>query len=138
MSNWLRARVSTEIKNPRRDLFEKALDDMGYYPDYKEKVVHGAYSAERTENVDCVLRDKATGNITTIGFSFTKAPNNEVVLSVSGDFFHTSFSGEQFMKRLGMFYRFEHGKEVLEEQGYTIEDTEIRDHEIVLVGRMAA
>lgn len=138
MSNWLRAQVSTEIKNPRRDLFDKALDDMGFVPDYTKKVVHGAYSHERTENVDCVLMEKGTGKETTIGFSFNKTPKGEIVLSVSGDFFYSNYSGEQFMKRLGMFYNHEKSKEALEAQGYTIEDIEVKEHEIVMVGRMAA
>lgn len=138
MSNWLRAQVSTEIKNPRRDLFEKALDDMGYRPDYSEKTVHGAYSYETSEPVDCVLRDKKTNELATIGFSFSKNVEGEIVLSVSGDFYHTRFSGNEFMKKLGMFYNHEKSREWLEEQGYTIEDVEVKDHEIVMVGRMAA
>lgn len=138
MSNWLRAHVSTEIKNARRDLFEKALDNMGYKPDYKEKVVHGAYSFEASEKVDCVLRDK-NGNLTTIGFSFKQGPKGEVMLSVSGDFFKCNFSGKEFMKKLGMQYNFELSKETLEEMGYNIESVEQKEHEIVFVGyRMAA
>ena len=138
MSNWLRAQVSTEIRNPRRDLFDKALDDMGYMPDYKEKTVHGAYSFESSEPVDCVLREKETGRLTTIGFSFSKNEKNEVVLSVTGDFYRSHFSGEEFMKKLGMFYNHEKSREWLEEQGYTIEDIEVKEHEVVMVGRMAA
>ena len=138
MSNWLRARISTEIKNPRRDLFEKALDDMGYRPDYNEKVVHGAYSFESTEDVDCVLRDKDSGDLMTVGFSFHENKDREIVLSVSGDFFNMQFSGEQFMKKLGMYYNHEKSREWLEEQGYTIEEVEEKEHEIIMVGRMAA
>jgi hypothetical protein len=138
MSNWLRAQVSTEIKNPRRDLFEKALNDMGYVLDDSEKVVHGAYSYEASEKVDCVLREKKTNRLATIGFSFSKNAANEIVLSVSGDFYHCDFSGEDFMKRLGMHYNYEKSREWLEEQGYTIEDTQVKDHEIVCIGRLAA
>ena len=138
MSNWLKAMVSTEIKNPRRDLFDKALDDMGYVPDYSKKTVHGAYSFESSEPVDCVLCEKETGRVTTIGFNFTKQQNGEYVVSVTGDFYRSRFSGEEFMKRLDMFYNHEKSRETLEEQGYTIEDVEVREHEIVMVGRMAA
>lgn len=137
MSNWLRAKVSTEIKNPHRDLFEKALDDMGYMPDYSQKKVHGAYDYEEAEPVDCVLRDKKTGNLMTIGFNFKKH-NDEIVLSVTGDFFCIGFNGEQFMRKLGMYYNHEKSREWLEEQGYTIEDVEEKEHEIVMVGRLAA
>ena len=121
MSNWLRARISTEIKNPRRDLFEKALDDMGYRPDYNEKVVHGAYSFESTEDVDCVLRDKDSGDLMTVGFSFHENKDREIVLSVSGDFFNMQFSGEQFMKKLGMYYNHEKSREWLEEDSIKAE-----------------
>lgn len=138
MSNWLRAQVSTEIKNARRDLFEKALANMGYKPDYSEKTVHGAYSYEASEKVDCVLRDK-DGKLTTIGFSFDQGPKGEVMLKVSGDFFNCGFSGNTFMKRLGMQYNFEMSKECMEEMGYNIESVENKEHEIVFVGyRMAA
>lgn len=137
MSNWLRAQISTEIKNPKRDLFDAALEDMGYKPDYSRKTVHGAYSFEATESVDCVLLDK-NGQETTIGFSFKPGPEGQVQLSISGDFYNTPFSGQEFMKKLGMFYNYEMAKESLEEQGYTVEDTEVRAHEIVFVGRMAA
>lgn len=138
MSNWLRAQISTEIKNPKRDLFEQALDNMGYKPDYNEKTVHGAYSFESSEPVDCVLRNKDTNELSTIGFSFKKNPEGEIVLSVSGDFWRCRFDGDTFMKQLGMQYNYEKTKESLEEQGYVIEDTEVREHEIVFVGRMAA
>ena len=138
MSNWLRARVSTEIKNPRRDLFEKALDDMGYVPDYTQKVVHGAYSSETAEGVDCVLREKNTGRITTIGFNFRTDNKGETVLAVTGDFWRSRYDGEGFMKQLGMFYNHEKSREWLEENGYTIEDVEVKEHEVVMIGRMAA
>ena len=138
MSNWLRAQVSTEIKNPRRDLFEKALSDMGYVPDYKEKVVHGAYSFEASEKVDCVLREKNTNRITTIGFSFAKNEQNEIVLSVSGDFYNSRYDGREFMRQLGMHYNYEKSREWLEDNGYVIEDTQVKEHEIICIGRMAA
>jgi len=137
MSNWLRAQVSTEIKNPSRDLFDKALDDMGFVPDYSEKTVHGAYSFEASEPVDCVLRDKNSNALTTIGFTFNKV-GEEIVLSVSGDFYNLRYSGQEFMKKLGMFYNHENARAHLEEQGYTIEEVEVKEHEIVMVGRMAA
>ena len=138
MSNWLRAQISTEIKNPRRDLFDRALDDMGFIPDYSLKTVHGSFSFESTESVDCVLRDKRTNQESTIGFSFKEMPDGEVQLSISGDFYHMAYDGRQFLKKLGMHYNYELTKESLEEQGYTIEDTEVKEHEIVFVGRMAA
>ena len=134
MSNWLRAKVSTTIKNPKRSLFEKALDNMGYKPDYSEKVVHGAYSSEATEKVDCVLRDKSGNHLTTIGFKFDRNKEGETVLSVSGDFFRCSFSGEEFMKRLGLQYNYEHTKAVMEERGFTIEDTTQENDQIVMIG----
>ena len=138
MSNWLRARVATEIKNPRYDLFEKALDDMGYVPDRNEKVVHGAFSFESSEEVDCVLREKNTNRITTIGFNFTPNEKGEIMLSVTGDFWNSRYDGDTFMKQFAMFYNHEKSREWLEEQGYTIEDVEVKEHEVVMVGRMAA
>lgn len=138
MSNWLRAQVSTEIKNPKRNLFEKALDNMGYKPDYTMKEVHGSFSYESSEPVDCVLCDKENGTPSTIGFSFKRTPDNQIQLLVSGDFWSSHFTPTTFMKQLGMQYNYEMAKEHLEEQGYVIEDTEVREHEIVFVGRMAA
>ena len=138
MSNWLRAQISTEIKNPRRDLFDQALEDMGFVPDYSKKTVHGSFSYESTEPVNCVLLDKETNEETTIGFGFKELSNGEIQLSVSGDFFGLEYDGRQFMKKLAMYYNYELTKENLEEQGYTIEDTEVKEHEIVFVGRMAA
>lgn len=134
MSNWLRAKVSTTIKDPKRSLFEKALDNMGYKPDYSEKVVHGAYSSEATEKVDCVLRSKATNDLMTIGFSFRKNDEGEVELAVSGDFFRMQFSGEQFMKKLGLQYNYERMKVALEDQGFTVEETKEENDQIVMVG----
>ena len=134
MSNWLRAKVSTTIKNPKRSLFEKALDNMGYKPDYSLKEVHGAYSSESSQPVDCVLREKGTDKVTTIGFSFDKNKEGETVLSVSGDFYRCGFSGETFMKKLGLQYNFEHTKAVMEERGFTIEETTQENNQIVMVG----
>ena len=134
MSNWLRAVVSTTIKDPKRSLFEKACANMGYKPDYSLKTVHGAYSGEATESVDCVLRNIPSGDESTIGFKFGKNPEGEVVLSVSGDFYRCNFSGEEFMRQLGMQYNYEHAKAAMEEQGYTIEETTQEQDQIVFVG----
>jgi len=139
MSNWLRARVSTQIKNPKRSLFDKACEEMGYKPDYTVKEVHGAYSFDESRPVDCVLRSLATGKVTTIGFHFNRNEKKEVILSVTGDFFMMPYDGETFMKRLAMHYTHVQLCETLEEQGYTIEESRIKEDEIVLVGaRMAA
>lgn len=134
MSNWLRAKISTEIKNPKRSLFEKALDNMGYKPDYSLKTVHGAYSYETAEKVDCVLRNKVTNEEQTIGFSFKHNKEGETVLSVSGDFFRCGFSGETFMKRLGLQYNYENTKAIMEERGFVIEETTQENNQIVMVG----
>lgn len=133
MSNWLRAKVSTEIKNPTPHLFAKACENMGYVPDYSLKEVHGAYDGERTEPVSCVLRRKSDNSITTIGFTFAKK-NDQWILSVSGDFYRSQYSGEQFMRHLGMQYKYEMLKESMEEQGYTIEDVEQKENEVVFIG----
>lgn len=134
MSNWLRAKVSTEIKNPKRSLFEKALRNMGYYPNYDDKTVHGAFSFEATEKVDCVLYDKDSHTPTTIGFSFEQTPDNKTQLKISGDFYSLPFDGEKFLKMLAMQYTAEHTKEVMEASGFTIEETTTEDNQIVVIG----
>ena len=134
MSNWLRAQVSTTIKNPKKSIFEKACANMGYYPDYNEKEVHGAYSSEATEPVYCVLRDKKTKALQTIGFNFRKDAKGETILSVSGDFFHCPFSGEEFMTQLGIQYNTENMKAKMEEMGFNIEETKQEHDKVILVG----
>ena len=134
MSNWLRAKISTEIKNPRRDLLKKALNNMGYEPDYSKKAVHGSFSFEASEPVDCVLMHKDTGKESTIGLNIRRGKNGDVTLSVTGDFWGMSYDGNQFIKQLGLQYNCEHTKSVLEEQGYTIEETTQEENQIVMIG----
>ena len=76
MSNWLKAKLVDVLKNPRKDLLEAACSDMGFSIDYTKKKVHGAYSYEGTENVDCVLYNTATGEESTIGFVMAKKGND--------------------------------------------------------------
>ena len=140
MSNWLKAKISTTIKNPRRDVFEQALEDMGYRPDYSKKEVHGSFSSEASEPVDCVLVDTHTGRESTVGFTFTRSGNDDVVLSVTGDFWNFRHDGkrytdgEEFMKQLGLRYNYRHTRAVMEESGYTIEETTQENDRIVMVG----
>lgn len=134
MSNWLRAKISTTIKNPKRSVFEKALDNMGYKPDYTLKEVHGSFSSEGSEPVQCVLRDKATNEVTTIGFNFHKNAEGEAVVTVSGDFYRTRFTGDEFISKLGLQYNYENTKAIMEENGFVIEDTQQENDQIVLVG----
>jgi len=138
MSNWLRAQVSTEIKNPKRHLFDKACADMGYRADFSLKEVHGSFSSEASEPVDCVLVNAETGNPSTIGFNFRHDKDDKLVLSVTGDFWGMSYSGTEFMKRLAMHYNREMIIESMEEQGFIIEENRVEDREVILVGRRMA
>ena len=134
MSNWLRAKISTTIKNPRRDVFAKALDNMGFKPDYSRKAVYGSFSSEASEPVNCVLLYKDTGKPSTIGFNFSRGKDGDVSLSVTGDFWGLSYNGDEFMKRLGLQYNCEYTKAVMEERGFTIEETTQENDQIVLIG----
>lgn len=138
MSNWLRAQVSTEIKNPKRNLFDKACEDMGYKADFSLKEVHGSFSSEASEPVDCVLVDKHTGKPSTVGFNFSRGADNKIVLSVTGDFWNFDCTGKEFMKRLAMHYNREMIIESMEEQGFIIEENRVADKEVILVGRRMA
>lgn len=144
MSNWLRAQISTEIKNPKRHLFDKACEDMGYKVDYTLKEVHGSFSSEASEPVDCVLVDIKTSKPSTVGFNFRRGENNTVVLSVTGDFwsfYHNGkkfVNGHEFMKRLAMHYNREMIIESMEEQGFVIEENRVEEKEVVLIGRRMA
>ena len=134
MSNWLRAKVSTEIKNPKPSLFKKALKNMGFYPDYSDKTVHGSFSFEATEQVDCVLHTIDGDKPTTIGFIFEETPDNKTQLKISGDFYGLGYDGPEFLKKLAMQYNFEVTKEAMESQGFTIEETTAKEDQIVVVG----
>ena len=138
MSNWLRAKVSTEIKNPKRYLFDKACEDMGFRADFKRKRVYGSYSEEASEPVDCVLVYTDTGEPSTIGFTFRQNADNKVEMSVTGDFWGLGYDGPQFMRQLAMHYNREMIAENLEEQGFVIEETRVEEKEVVLVGRRMA
>lgn len=138
MSNWLRAQISTEIKSPKRHLFDKACDDMGFKADFTLKKVHGSFSNEASEPVDCVLVFKDTNQPSTIGFNFIRKKDNTYVLAVTGDFWGLEYNGNQFMKRLAMHYNREMIIENMEEQGFVIEENRVEDKEVVLVGRRMA
>lgn len=137
MSNWSRAKIN--FKNITTDLLAEALKAMGYEADFKEKSVKGAFYAEGSRNCDCVLHDIDTGKSANIGLKFEQGENEDVVVSVVGDWYDKSYNDRTFTQALTLEYTTAKMSQQARLHGYIVESVEMTgEYERTIVYAKAA
>lgn len=123
MSRWMKTQIKT-LSNIEPQYFEGAMDYLGYYADFDQKKVSRSYEGD-TQDVHCVLVDKASGKSTNIGLKFTSGEDGTVNMTVVCDWYYTHMSDSEFESKFTIAYNRTKVVDKAYQQGFSVESEEV-------------
>lgn len=123
MSKWMQTKINT-LSNIENDYFEAALDRLGYYADFDQKVVTRSYEGD-SKDVHCVIVSKDTGKSTNIGLRFTAKEDGTIDMNIICDWYYSNVDGNTFESKFTVAYNTVKTIDKAAQQGFTVASEEV-------------
>lgn len=120
MSVWKRIESKALDAGVKRDVLERALNEIGIGLDYKTKEIRNAYGKDMVDAALVNLQNKNKSK--SMGIKFTKKGGVTLVGDIWGTGFGTDGKQEALLNKIAQAYQKTNVIETVEENGWTIEN----------------